>query len=68
MMDNIDEVTAQCDPLTAPRINTLMAHIPVSQLDDLDFADDLALALLFHTQPQMQAKTDIVAQHSARLV
>jgi hypothetical protein len=35
------------------------------QLDDLDFADDLAL--LSHTQQQMQEKTNIVADNSARL-
>ena len=35
------------------------------QLDDLDFADDLAL--LSHTQQQMQEKTNIVAENSARL-
>ncbi|KAL6466641.1 hypothetical protein MHYP_G00244450 [Metynnis hypsauchen] len=38
---------------------------PWKQLDDLDFADDLAL--LAHTQHQMQEKTDIVAENSARL-
>ena len=32
---------------------------------DLDFADDLAL--LSHTQQHMQEKTNIVAEHSARL-
>ena len=36
-----------------------------SQLDDVDFADDLAL--LSHTQQQMQEKTNTVAEHSARL-
>ena len=36
-----------------------------SQLGDLDFADDLAL--LSHTHQQIQEKTDIVAEHSARL-
>jgi hypothetical protein len=36
-----------------------------SQLDDLDFADDLAL--LLHTQQQMQEKTNIVAVTSSRL-
>ncbi|KAH3884636.1 hypothetical protein DPMN_008620 [Dreissena polymorpha] len=34
------------------------------QLEDLDFADDLAL--LFHTQQQMQEKTNMVADNSAR--
>ena len=34
------------------------------QLEDLDFADDLAL--LSHTQQQMQEKTKIVADNSAR--
>ncbi|KAK7107318.1 hypothetical protein V1264_015265 [Littorina saxatilis] len=36
-----------------------------TQLDDLDFADDLAL--LSHTQQQMQEKTGIVADNSASL-
>lgn len=36
-----------------------------NQLDDLDFADDLAL--LSHTQQQMQEKTSIVAANSARI-
>ena len=36
-----------------------------SQLDDLDFADDLAL--LSHTQQQMQDKTNILAKTSASL-
>ena len=36
---------------------------PWKQLDDLDFADDLAL--LSHTQQQMQEKTSYVAQFSA---
>ena len=36
-----------------------------SQLDDLDFADDLAL--LSHTQQQMQEKTIIMTEHSAGL-
>ena len=36
-----------------------------SQLDDLDFADDLAL--LAHTQQQMQEKTNIVTENSTRL-
>ena len=36
-----------------------------TQLDDLDFADDLAL--LSHTQQQMQEKTDAVAETSACL-
>ena len=35
------------------------------QLEDLDFADDLAL--LSHTQQQMQVKTNMVADNSARL-
>ena len=35
------------------------------QLDDLDFADDLAL--LPHAQQQMQEKTNIVAGNSAHL-
>lgn len=35
------------------------------QLDDLDFADDLAL--LSHTQQQMQEKTNSVTDNSARL-
>ena len=35
------------------------------QLEDLDFADDLAL--LSHTQQQMQEKTNMVADNSARL-
>jgi len=34
-----------------------------TQLEDLDFADDLAL--LSHTQQQMQEKTNIIATHSA---
>ena len=34
-----------------------------SQMDDLDFADDLAL--LSHTQKQTQEKTNIVREHSA---
>ncbi|KAL3881446.1 hypothetical protein ACJMK2_027888 [Sinanodonta woodiana] len=34
-------------------------------MDDLDFADDLAL--LSHTQQQMQEKTSIVADNSASL-
>ena len=36
-----------------------------SKLDHLDFADDLAL--LSHTKQQMQEKTNIKAEHSARL-
>ena len=36
-----------------------------TQLDDLDFADDIAL--LSHTHKQMQEKTQIVAENSARL-
>nr|KAG5692146.1 hypothetical protein BaRGS_020694 [Batillaria attramentaria] len=36
-----------------------------TQLDDLDFADDLAL--LSHTQQQMQEKTNMIADTSARL-
>ncbi|KAJ8359589.1 hypothetical protein SKAU_G00161140 [Synaphobranchus kaupii] len=36
-----------------------------TQLDDLDFADDLAL--LSHTQQQMQEKTNTVAVNSVRL-
>ena len=36
-----------------------------SHLDDLDFADNLAL--LCHTQQQMGEKTNIAAEHSARL-
>ena len=36
-----------------------------SQLDDLDFADDLAL--LFQTQQQMHEKTNIVGEHSAHI-
>ena len=36
-----------------------------TQLDDLDFADDIAL--LSHTQQQMQEKTNMVAANSARL-
>ena len=36
-----------------------------TQLDDLDFADDLAL--LSHTQQQMQDKTNTIATNSARL-
>ena len=36
-----------------------------AQLDDLDFADDLAL--LSHTQQQMQEKTSTIATNSARL-
>jgi hypothetical protein len=35
------------------------------QLDDLDFADDIAL--LSHTQEQMQEKTTLVSECSARL-
>ncbi|KAK7114905.1 uncharacterized protein [Littorina saxatilis] len=35
-----------------------------TQLDDLDFADDMAL--LSHTQQQMQEKTSTVANNSAR--
>ena len=38
---------------------------PWTQLDDLDFADDLAL--LSHTQHQMQEKTNIVSATSTRL-
>lgn len=38
---------------------------PWTQLDDLDFADDLEL--LSHTQQQMQEKTNIIATHSANL-
>ena len=38
---------------------------PWTQLDDLDFADDLAL--LSHTQKQMQEKTDDLAANSAQL-
>jgi Reverse transcriptase (RNA-dependent DNA polymerase) len=37
----------------------------VDQVEDLDFADDLAL--LSHTQQQMQEKTNIVADTSARI-
>ena len=36
-----------------------------TQLDDLDFADDLAL--LSHSQQQMQEKTNIIAGNSAKL-
>ena len=36
-----------------------------TQLDDLDFADDLAL--LSHSQQQMQEKTNIIAGNSAQL-
>ena len=42
---------------------TLMG--PNTQLDDLDFADDLAL--LSSTRQQMQAKTDILAEKSAQI-
>ena len=35
-----------------------------SQLDDLDFADDLAL--LAHTQQQMQEKTTLLTEQSAK--
>ena len=38
---------------------------PWTQLDDLDFADDLAL--LSHTQHQMQEKTNTVSENSAKL-
>ena len=38
---------------------------PNTQLDDLDFADDLAL--LSSTRQQMQAKTDILAEKSAQI-
>ena len=38
---------------------------PWTQLDDLDFADDLAL--LSHTQHQMQEKTSTVSENSAKL-
>lgn len=38
---------------------------PWTQLDDLDFADDIAL--LSHTQQQMQEKTTIVAANAAAL-
>ena len=38
---------------------------PWTQLDDLNFADDLAL--LSHTQQQMQEKTTIIATYSAYL-
>ena len=38
---------------------------PWTQLDDLDFADDLAL--LSHTQWQMEEKTSLVSDNSARL-
>ena len=41
-----------------------MPDIPVTT-GDLNFADDLAL--LSHTQQQMQEKSNIVAEHSARL-
>lgn len=36
-----------------------------SQLDDLDFADDLAL--LSHSQQQMQEKTSVLAATSAQV-
>ena len=39
--------------------------IPWTQLDEMDFADDLAL--LSHTHRQMQEKTSTVADISARL-
>ena len=42
---------------------TLMG--PHSQLDDLDFADDLAL--LSSTKRQMQTKTDIISENSGKL-
>ena len=42
---------------------TLMG--PNNQLDDLDFADDLAL--LSSTRQQMQAKTDTMAEKSAKI-
>ena len=38
---------------------------PFSQLNDLDFADDIAL--LSHNQQQMQDKTRDVAENSAKL-
>ena len=38
---------------------------PWTQVDDLDFADDLAL--LSHTHQQMQEKTTIISTHSACL-
>ena len=38
---------------------------PSHQLDGLDFAGDVAI--LFYTQQQMQDKTNIVAEYSARL-
>ena len=42
---------------------TLMG--PNNQLDDLDFANDLAL--LSSTRQQMQAKTDILASKSSQI-
>ena len=48
---------------TAKRRNEIQ-WTPLTQLDDLDFADDLAL--LSHTQQQMQEKTSTAADSSAR--
>ena len=49
---------------TAQRGNGIQ-WTPWTKLDDLDFADDLAL--LSRTQRQMQKKTNAVANNSARL-
>ena len=49
----------------SPKKNKKWNTMAQSQLDHLDFVDDLAL--LSHTQQQMQEKADIVAEHSARL-
>lgn len=50
---------------TAQSRNGLQWTTPWTQLEDLDFADDLAL--LSHTQKQMQEKTNSVAANSTRL-
>jgi hypothetical protein len=47
-------------------MNNGIQWTPVSQLDDLDFADDLALSLaLSHKHKQMHTKTTILAPISA---
>ena len=49
---------------TAQRGNGIQ-WTPWTHLDDLDFAEDLAL--LSHTQRQMQEKTNMIAANSAHL-